>query len=254
MSPYALDVGRSKSDDIDYNSLVAHRGGMAVGNVVDLHKIDPSMLADTLDGLATGIFLVDGSRRVVYANASGHAMLAEGDVVHMAGVRLGTNDVQAEQLLRDAFTAAGSGDPVGVKRMAVLLSASGGQRYVAHILPLTPGASQQAGNRYSAVAAILVQKATICEAVAFEAIARCFNLTPAELRVLFAVVKVGGVPEMAPALGISETTVKTHLQRLFEKTGTKRQAELVKLAAGFVSPLSPHSIPSDMRELTAAAV
>jgi hypothetical protein len=30
--------------------------------------------------------------------------------------------------------------------------------------------------------------------------------------------------------------VKTHLSRLYEKTGTRRQADLVKLVAGFVNP------------------
>ena len=38
-------------------------------------------------------------------------------------------------------------------------------------------------------------------------------------------------------LGISETTVKTHLQRVFEKTGTSRQSDLVKLVAGYINPL-----------------
>ena len=46
-----------------------------------------------------------------------------------------------------------------------------------------------------------------------------------------------GVPETADALGIAETTVKTHLHRVFAKTGVSRQADLVKLAAGFSNPL-----------------
>jgi DNA-binding CsgD family transcriptional regulator len=48
---------------------------------------------------------------------------------------------------------------------------------------------------------------------------------------------VGGVPETAEALGIAETTVKTHLSRLFAKTGASRQADLVKIVAGFSNPL-----------------
>jgi DNA-binding CsgD family transcriptional regulator len=32
--------------------------------------------------------------------------------------------------------------------------------------------------------------------------------------------------------------VKTHLHRVFAKTGASRQADLVKLAAGFSSPLT----------------
>lgn len=60
-----------------------------------------------------------------------------------------------------------------------------------------------------------------------------------ELRVLLAVVEVGGVPEVAVSLGIAESTVKTHLGRTYQKTGTARQADLVKLVAGFSSPLAP---------------
>ena len=70
-----------------------------------------------------------------------------------------------------------------------------------------------------------------------EAIAKHYRLTPTELRVLLAIVEVGGVPEVAEALGIGEATVKTHLHRLFSKTGTRRQADLVKLVAGFANPL-----------------
>ena len=64
------------------------------------------------------------------------------------------------------------------------------------------------------------------------------GLTPAELRVLLAVVQVGGVPEVSETLGVAETTVKTHLYRVFSKTGATRQADLVKLAAGFSNPLA----------------
>ncbi len=52
------------------------------------------------------------------------------------------------------------------------------------------------------------------------------------------IVEVGGVPEVAPIFGVSEPTVKTHLRHVFNKTGTKRQADLVKLIAGYASPLS----------------
>jgi DNA-binding CsgD family transcriptional regulator len=39
------------------------------------------------------------------------------------------------------------------------------------------------------------------------------------------------------ALGIKEGTVKAHLHHLFEKTDATRQADLVKLVAGYSSPL-----------------
>ena len=45
-------------------------------------------------------------------------------------------------------------------------------------------------------------------------------------------------PEVANLLGVAETTIKTHLRRIFIKTGAERQADLIKLAAGFAMPLS----------------
>jgi len=54
---------------------------------------------------------------------------------------------------------------------------------------------------------------------------------------MLAIVEVGGVPEVSEALGVAETTVKTHLSRLFKKTNTNRQAELVKLVASYTNPL-----------------
>jgi DNA-binding CsgD family transcriptional regulator len=108
---------------------------------------------------------------------------------------------------------------------------------VAHVLPLTSGTRRQAGTKYSAVAAVFVREASIEGSLPLDTMARHYGLTPAETRVLFGVLNVGGITEMAPVLGISENTVKTHLQRVFEKTNTNRQADLVKLAAGFASPL-----------------
>jgi len=62
-------------------------------------------------------------------------------------------------------------------------------------------------------------------------------LTPAELRVLLGIVNIGGIPEIATALGVADCTIRTHVGRLFDKTGTGRQADLVKLVAGFFTPL-----------------
>jgi DNA-binding CsgD family transcriptional regulator len=117
------------------------------------------------------------------------------------------------------------------------LMACDGERYVAHVLPLTSGARRRAGMAYAAAAALFVRKAALETPSPPEIIAKTYKLTPTELRVLLALVEVGGAPEVAEALGIAGSTVKTHLARLFEKTGVGRQADLVKLVAGFSNPL-----------------
>jgi DNA-binding CsgD family transcriptional regulator/PAS domain-containing protein len=218
------------------------RRAVLIGKVIDLKKTEAASLADTLDGINAGMFLVDASGRIVHANAVAHGMLDTADVLHADGGRLVCNDAQAWRALTDAFATAGNGDAaIGVKGVAVPLVARCGTRqvahHVAHVLPLTSGARRRAGANYAAVAALFVHKAALDMPSPPEAIAKAYGLTPMELRVLLAVVEVGGVPEVAEAFGIAETTVKTHLGRVYKKTETGRQAELVKLVAGFSNPL-----------------
>ena len=154
------------------------------------------------------------------------------------GGKVAAIEAEADRELNRVVALAGGGDAaVGVKGIALPLAARDGERYVAHVLPLTSGERRRAGASYAAVAALFVHKATLGAPSAPETIARLYHLTPTELRVLLAVVQLGGVPEVAEALGIGEATVKTHLHRLFGKTGISRQADLVKLVAGFSNPL-----------------
>jgi DNA-binding CsgD family transcriptional regulator len=58
-----------------------------------------------------------------------------------------------------------------------------------------------------------------------------YGLTPAEARVALATSSGLTIPETALQLGVSTNTVKTHLRKVFAKTGTSRQAELARLIA-----------------------
>ena len=214
------------------------RRAALIGRVIDLRTAESAMLADTLDGIRAGMMLVDADGRIVHANAAGHALLADGSVLSAVGRKLVINDAGTDEELRNVFLAAGSGDAaVGIKGIAVPLTARNGDHYVAHVLPLTSGARRSAGKSYASVAALFVHKAALGTPSPPEIIAKTFKLTPSELRVLLGIVEVGGVPETAEALGVAEATIKTHLRHLFAKTGTRRQAELVKLVVGFSNPL-----------------
>jgi DNA-binding NarL/FixJ family response regulator len=59
--------------------------------------------------------------------------------------------------------------------------------------------------------------------------AELYGLTKCELRVLLAMVPGLSVKETAHALGIAETTAKSHLQHIFAKTGTSKGTELLHL-------------------------
>ncbi len=215
------------------------RRAVLIGQVIDLKQAEAATFADMLDGLSAGIFFIAADGRIVHANAAGHGMLSAGNFLRSISGRLVSSDDQTHKTLHETFIAANDGDAaIGVKAIALPLMARDGERYVAHVLPLTSGARRSAGRTYTATVAMFVRKAALEGPSAPEVIARTYKLTPTELRVLLAIVEVGGIPEVAAALGVADSTIKTHVGRLFEKTGANRQADLVKLVAGFSTPLA----------------
>jgi DNA-binding CsgD family transcriptional regulator len=192
---------------------------------------DAAPLADALDGLCAGLFVVDTAGRLIHANAAGRAMLRERLVLRAAEGHLVACENRAAAALREGLARAADSRQGPT---ALPLSAGDDGPFVAHVLPLVSGARPGSG---SALVAVLVHKAAIDTHCPPGVIAELYNLTRSEVRVLFTIVEVGGVAETAQALGVAEATVKTHLHRLFGKTGASRQADLVKLVAGFSNPL-----------------
>ncbi|MFK4656441.1 DNA-binding CsgD family transcriptional regulator/PAS domain-containing protein [Bradyrhizobium japonicum] len=196
------------------------------------HTVDD--LADVLDGLSTAICLLDADGRVVHANAACRQLFVDANLLAMVGDRIVVRNTQADKIFRGLFEVAADGEthPAGRRRIGLATSADG-QHYLVQVLPLK---RERSLPRDVAATVLLVQKAAMVPSLVPDAIAAAFRLTRSELRVLMAIVEVGGVPDIAAKLGIAETTVKTHLGRLFEKTGAGRQADLVKIAAGFTAP------------------
>jgi DNA-binding CsgD family transcriptional regulator len=211
-----------------------HRA-MLTRRAIERRSTEAATLADVTDCVGVGIFLLGATAQILHANATGQALLRAGEVLRASGGRLVAVDSLTDRTLREIFAVTrDADDEEATKIVAVPLVATDGDRYVGHLVPLT--ARNCTGVTYNAVAALFVRKATFTTPCSPEVIAKTHDLTPTELRVLLALVESGGVPEVAATLGIAESTVKTHLGRLFNKTGTNRQADLVKLVAGFSSP------------------
>ena len=215
--------------------IVPHvRRAALIGNV--LKTAETTALMEALNGLAAAVFLVDRNGRVVFANPSGQAMLEDRKILRLRNDALATAD--SRPVLADVIAAAGEGDAgVGVSGIAVPLSAPPQAPWLAHVLPLTSGARRETGISFAAVAAVFVHQTSLAVPSAMESMSKLYGLTPGELRVLAALSEFDGVSAVADAVGISQATVKTHLQRVFAKTGTNRQTELIKLVAAHVGPL-----------------
>lgn len=199
---------------------------------------EAATFAETLDGLDVALYLVNADACLLHANTAGQAILDAHDVMREICGHLAACDPMVNQTLQHVFAAAAEEDPIlDTGGTAVPMTGMDGQRYVAHVLPLTSGTRRGAGEPCRAVAALFVRKVVLTIPPRPEVIGKAFKLTPTELRVLLAIVELGSVPEVAAALGVAGTTIKTHVSRLFEKTGTARQADLVKLVAGYATPL-----------------
>jgi DNA-binding CsgD family transcriptional regulator/PAS domain-containing protein len=215
------------------------RRAAMISKVVNLKQNEAESLTEVMDGLRAGVILVDGDGKILHANVAAHAILDEGCILRAAAGRLVSGDARTSAELRAIFAAAAQGDSAAGARGVSLPSAADTHvTYVAHVLPLASSRRRRAASDNVAVAAVFIHKAAIATSSPPEIVAQTFKLTMAELRVLFAIVEVGGVPEVADVLGIAPTTVRTHLSRVYEKTRVSRQADLVKLVAGFISPLS----------------
>ena len=214
------------------------RRATLVGKSIDLRQAEAAMLAETLDGLSAGVFLLDAKARVVHANDAARDILDEDDFLRSVGGRLVARDAEINQTLRDIFAVADGGNAaLGIRGVALTLTARDGERYAAHVLPLSSGERRRAGIAYAAVAAMFVRKASLQAPSSAEAIGRTYRLTRTELRVLLAVVELESLSEAAQVLGIADTTVKFHLGNIYAKTGANRVTGLIKLIAGLSNPL-----------------
>jgi DNA-binding CsgD family transcriptional regulator len=224
--------------------IVPHvRRAVLIGRTMGFMQAEAAAFAQTLDALSAAVFLLDRSGRLVHANAVGHELLDASDVLRATGDRLGAVNTEIEQVLNAAITAAGRGDvAVGATGIALPLVARGGTHHIAHVLPLRSGLRAQSERASGASVALFVRRVGMDCRPSSDLVGQTYKLTAAELRVLLGIVEVGGVPDVAAKLGVAETTIKTHLGRVFAKTGTSRQADLVKLMAAFASPVAQPQI------------
>jgi len=95
-------------------------------------------------------------------------------------------------------------------------------------LPLDAGRSREIGGGPMRLTALFVDKPPSRYELPGEAIGRKFRLTGAELQLLLALMDGLTLQGAADRFGVSIETVRTHLKRIFSKTDTTRQVDLVR--------------------------
>lgn len=217
------------------------RKAVTISGILDAQSIERARMADALDALRCGVVLADETGGILHANRSAERMMRNGGPIRSIRNVLSAGTSSATRELRDAILLAAREETLpGGGNVPIRLTEVGLPPSYAHVLPLKAGDLRTRLQPHAAAAVFISTPEEQGEA---DLLAKAFSLTSAEARVLEALVAGHTLGETAAHLGIALSTAKTHLDRIFAKTGTSRQTALIRLAMQITRPVLPPEAP-----------
>lgn len=183
--------------------------------------------AQVIDTFRHGIAVVAADGRAIQLNAAAEQTLAlrDGLGVRSGIIRAadGPTDEQLQASIRRACGEPGCGPRAGDALGCIRPSRK--RPFAIHVLPHDPVAVDSLPGKALLIVIDPEQEPQPPKVL----IRRLFGLTEAEADVALRVMHGDGLGPIAAELGLSRATVNTHLQHIYDKTATHRQAELVRL-------------------------
>lgn len=192
-------------------------------------RVDARNLAEVVDQLALGVAVVERDRQVVWLNRAAEHVLVGDD-----GLQLNRGQLQASKRSEQADLNALLSRATKVTRHAD--STTGGalritrpsgeppfQLLVSRIAVEEPLPSR---------AVVYISDPAMRPGIDTDALRRLFDLTFAEARLALLLLRDADLSRAAHELGITMNTARTHMKRLFGKTGTRKQSQLLKVLGG----------------------
>ena len=181
-----------------------------------------------LDVAGVSAAVISGDGRLRAANGGFLRRLGDRMIDNPAGLRFVDRFLQAQF----AGALAAMGATTSVRSIGV---AARGEEpaFVIHLLPLRRAARDVFG--WDGVLLLLAEGANASVPGA-DLLRLLFDLTPAEARLTRHLLEGRTPAEAAMALGIAQETARTHLRRIFAKTGVARQSDLLRLLMGLGAP------------------
>jgi DNA-binding CsgD family transcriptional regulator len=246
---YTLAFGRLRHlplfDEVDHAKLeflIPHvTRALQISERLNTFERERAELLTTIDSLAAPIFLIDRDRKISQVNSAGVTLMeARQGVLNLSG-SLSFTDRNIEQEFRTVH-AAKSGH-------AILLNTKLSNGMHIHMLTrkLESGGRYQSANDDRTL--VIIDRPRARTNPIGEDVIKRFGFTVAELRVLLLLIDGRTINDAAVDLGISKDTVKSHTAHMFQKTGTHRQQDLIRVVLEKVpaSPFEP-TPPSLMLE------
>ena len=178
-------------------------------------------LLTVVDQLEQGIVVTDEAAGVHFLNRAARDLVAKG-AIRLQGDCLRAAEPRDTATLHQAIGACAAG---GAWSSAARLIGRQAHRLLMVAAPM-PVDALGAPRRLVIVLLIDPVDARLPDPALLR---RQFDLTPAEALLAGEILRGDGLSACAARLGIKPSTARTHLRRVFEKTGTHRQAELVRL-------------------------
>jgi DNA-binding CsgD family transcriptional regulator len=213
------------------------RRAVAISDVLNMQAIKLGTFESAFDLLQAGVVIVDSDCKIFHANRAAAAMLEAQWPIHAAHGELRTRLPQATAALKKAV-AVRTEPAIGALGIGVPLPQPDGDPAHIHVLPLKTGTVRpRLAPRASAALFITTREGG--GGPPAEAIAAIFDLTLAEIRTVERLLAGRSPAEIADDLGLALPTVRTHLAKIFAKTGTSRQSDLILLASQLAAPVRP---------------
>ena len=194
--------------------LVAARLGLA--------RAEATVAAMRNMGLAAAVLTLGG--RVLTTNALFEAMATVFLPSSLGGIAI--NDAGANQLFQDVLTDARLHREPIVRSIPITASATH-DAVVIHILPLRRAAHEIFSGGELLIVATAVRATAMVPGPAI--LMGLFDLTPAEVKLATVLASGRSVQHAAREAGVTLSSARTYLDRIFKKTGTHQQSQLVAL-------------------------
>ncbi len=198
------------------------------------HSKNWALSLEALDCLGPGIVILNRQGRATAANRAAREIARSNDGLSLGPDGPHTPNGAAGAALQQALAAAlrcAAGEAEVAPLALALPRRSLRRPYEVLVAPLPAQATPWRGGAPGGEPGVLVlitDPERTPEPPA-ELIARLHGLTPAEARVAAALAAGQTIKDIAEAARQTREAVRWHLKQIFQKTGTKRQAELVKL-------------------------
>ena len=193
-------------------------------------KATTESLGKAVAAAGFAVFLLTEDCRVLFANAKAEDLIRRkiglfSERGHLAAATP-VLTARLHALAREGTQPRrGSGDIGGT------LELSHGEKclpLIAHVFPLAANRAVSIFDIETAAAAVFVVDQTAEFGAQIQRFATKFELTAAEARVLVEIISGNGLVPAAARLRVSKATARTHAARIFAKTGTERQTELIR--------------------------